>query len=307
MNVFLSWSGYRSREIAESLREWLPDVLHIVTPWMSTSDIERGRNFTQDLREALERSNFGILCLTKDNCRNPWVLFEAGALAKVIDISFVCPYLIDMEPRELPDPLSQFQAVSADENGTYELIRTINDASQLVKLSETQLRRSFDRWWSDFKPKLESKAKSVGPASEIDYFFIVNEKTGEYLQATGPKNRNGSTTEFATYTGDNRQIWSLHKVEQGYYALKSFYTENCLDVEGKSHREGVKVHQWEFHGGDNQMWAADLQKNGTYKIRCKLSSCYLSLNQDGYLTQMRENGSRSQRWWLVPALEKVAG
>src|SRR5687768_10203753 len=124
MKVFLSWSGTRSREVAEALRQWLPDVLHAVTPWMSNSDIEKGRDFSRVLRSELAESNFGVLCLTKDNCHSPWMLFEAGALAKVLEASLVCPYLIDMELGDLPRPLRLFQAANANKPGTYDLVRS---------------------------------------------------------------------------------------------------------------------------------------------------------------------------------------
>jgi hypothetical protein len=35
MKVFLSWSGNRSKMLANTLREWLPLVLHYLEPWVS--------------------------------------------------------------------------------------------------------------------------------------------------------------------------------------------------------------------------------------------------------------------------------
>jgi hypothetical protein len=45
----------------------------------------------------------------------PWILFEAGALAKTIESTFVVPYLIDLEPPNINrGPLKQFQAKRAN-------------------------------------------------------------------------------------------------------------------------------------------------------------------------------------------------
>ena len=54
-----------------------------------------------------------------------WILFEAGALSKSVKRGCIIPYLVDLEPDELPGPLRQFQAVRADEDGTLRLVRRL--------------------------------------------------------------------------------------------------------------------------------------------------------------------------------------
>ncbi len=65
-------------------------------------------------------TDFGILCLTRENLEQPWILFEAGALAKrVQDNARVVPYLIDdISFAELDPPLGLFQANKSDREGT---------------------------------------------------------------------------------------------------------------------------------------------------------------------------------------------
>ena len=41
-NVFISWSGARSKLIADTLYEWLPMVVQSVKPWMSSHSIDKG-------------------------------------------------------------------------------------------------------------------------------------------------------------------------------------------------------------------------------------------------------------------------
>jgi hypothetical protein len=299
MKVFLSWSGTRSKEVAEALKEWLPDVLQSVTTFVSSADIEKGRDFFSVLRTELSESNFGILCLTKDNCRKPWVLFEAGALAKVLDNSSLCPYLIDMEPADLPDPLRLFEAAIANEQGTRELVRALNTASDALRLAEPQIRRTFDRWWPDLKPKLESKAKPLGPSADAGSFLFINVKTGLVLRAAGRPHKNGESLETASYSGDERETWRVHQVEKRYYAIVSAHTEQCLDVEGTSPNENAKIHQWEFQNGDNQKWILVVQKDGSYRIRAKHSGRYLAASEGG-VKQMGDADSRAQRWWVAP-------
>lgn len=56
-------------------------VVQSVEPWMSESDIHPGRRWSHTLASQLEESNVGIVCLTKENINNLWLMFEAGALA----------------------------------------------------------------------------------------------------------------------------------------------------------------------------------------------------------------------------------
>ena len=79
MEVFISWSGDRSEKVAEALRDWLPSVIQSVNPFMSASDIEQGSRWLNDLGIHLENAQFGLICLTQENLKAPWLLFEAGA------------------------------------------------------------------------------------------------------------------------------------------------------------------------------------------------------------------------------------
>jgi hypothetical protein len=70
MKVFISWSGPRSRAVAELLKGWLVDVIQAIGPWMS-SYIEKGARWVSELSEELEQSKLGIICLTQDNLSSP--------------------------------------------------------------------------------------------------------------------------------------------------------------------------------------------------------------------------------------------
>ena len=50
-----------------------------------------GARWNDQVAVELERTNFGIICLTKANQERPWVLFEAGALAKGLKWLGWCP------------------------------------------------------------------------------------------------------------------------------------------------------------------------------------------------------------------------
>lgn len=76
-NVFISWSGERSKGVAAALYDWLPMVVQSARPWMSEEDIEKGSRGLEDVGKALVAMGVGIICLTAGNLERPWILFEA--------------------------------------------------------------------------------------------------------------------------------------------------------------------------------------------------------------------------------------
>ena len=159
MHIFISWSGKRSMAVAEALRDWLPKVIQAVRPWMSNSGIQKGQRWSENVAAVLQEARIGIICLTPENLREPWIMFEAGALSKTLAKTFVCPYLFELDPNELDGPLGQFQATMAVRDDTFKLLQTINSVLGESALRERDLEEIFDLWW----PVLERKLKQVPP------------------------------------------------------------------------------------------------------------------------------------------------
>jgi hypothetical protein len=157
MKVFLSWSGEMSRELAEALRDWLPSVLQSVKPFFTPSDIEKGARWSKDIAQELDASTVGIFCLTKENLTKPWIMFEAGALSKNLDVARVCPILFGVDNAELQGPLVQFQASPFTEGEMRKLVRTLNLSSGEHKLDDSVLSNVFTMWW----PTLQDKVNKI--------------------------------------------------------------------------------------------------------------------------------------------------
>lgn len=157
MKVFISWSGEKSKVAALALRDWLPKVIQRVEPWISSSDIEAGKRWNQELSNQLQETKFGIICVTKDNFDAPWLNFEAGAIAKTVGKdSYACPYLIGIDPSDLPSgPLTQFQAKRSNKNDTYDLVSCMNKCISDGRLSEELLKSIFEKWWPDLDEQLQ--------------------------------------------------------------------------------------------------------------------------------------------------------
>lgn len=153
MNVFISWSGERSRLVAELLSEWLQCVLQAVNPWMSSKDIDRGSLWFSEITDVLANTNIGIVCLTDENKNKPWILFESGALAKGLSSSRVCTFLIDLKPTDLQNPLAQFNHTEPSKAGLSNLITTINRTLGDKGLKDQILDKVFETYYPEFEKK----------------------------------------------------------------------------------------------------------------------------------------------------------
>lgn len=130
-------------------------------PFLS-SDISAGSVWFDEIGGALRSSAFSIICVTPHNLASPWLHFEAGAIgmahgndAKAVPRNVV-PYLLDVTPTELAPPLSLYQAVSANREGTKGLALAVN---QRVPAPVPGLDRTFDKWWPELAVAIDAALK----------------------------------------------------------------------------------------------------------------------------------------------------
>ncbi|MGA9668912.1 MAG: toll/interleukin-1 receptor domain-containing protein [Terracidiphilus sp.] len=172
MKVFISWSGERSRILAQALHGWLPLVLHYVKPWLSDADVSAGDRWATVVAKELETSNFGIICVTPENLNSPWVLFEAGALAKAMQGSKVIPLLFNLEFSDISGPLAQFQAKKFDRDGAAEVVSSVNKSADSA-VPDDRKNQLFSALWPDLEqqllgiPREAPTAKHMRPHHEI--------------------------------------------------------------------------------------------------------------------------------------------
>jgi len=157
MKIFISWSGKDSRKFGEALWDWLPAVLQFVKPYFTPSDVEKGSRWNSEIAKELELSKMGIICVTRENLHNDWVLFEAGALSKSLESSRVCPILFGIKNTDLAGPLKQFQTTEFSKNDFKKLVSAINANYGENKLQEKVLDSVFEKWW----PELEIKVNTI--------------------------------------------------------------------------------------------------------------------------------------------------
>lgn len=183
MEVFLSWSGDYSRELAEKFNKWLPKVIQNVTPFMSEKDLKLGSVWNDKINESLTDSIVGILFITPDNINSSWLNYEAGALSKTVDSeSRIIPIVFGSDDPEIlisDSPLKQFQTLlHTNETEIVKLVHALN-ANLEKPLSQDNLMESFQVWWPDLRDDLKK----------------IDEKYREKIRIKKSEKKNGDLTE----------------------------------------------------------------------------------------------------------------
>ena len=205
MKVFISWSGTRSRELANSLREWLPLVLQYVEPWVSDKDISAGERWAQAIAGELESSNFGIICVTPENLNSEWILFEAGALSKSMLDGKVIPLLYGLELSDLSGPLSQFQAQKVEEDGITEIVKAINKVAD-NKASEQIVSQLIPSLW----PTLQSALQNIPDSQPSEKHMRPQHEILEEL-VSGVRGISTRLRDIDPEFAENRESLKKHK------------------------------------------------------------------------------------------------
>jgi hypothetical protein len=225
MKVFLSWSGERSHKLAIALSDWLPMIINSIEPYIS-SKIKIGSRWIAELETNLNESEVGIICLTKDSLQSQWLFFEAGAISKSVENNLVCPYLLDIEPDEIPSPLTQFQYAKANKDDTWKLVCSINEALREKSISEEVLKRSFKNSWN----YLEKFIISIPPLSTKIKSNQVILDDAKYLQIL---NMHQASIAFRISTVIDNSLYLLEKDPNNFDSEDFFREIHAAILEGR--------------------------------------------------------------------------
>jgi hypothetical protein len=165
MIVFISWSGELSRATARALHDWLPKVIQSINPYMSSEDIPHGAVWFRHIAQRLDEARFGIICVTKANVDSRWINFEAGALFKGVDsdVQRVSPFLVDLKPSELGDPLASFQATEPNLDSVTKLVKSLNTTGDL-RLRDDIMMDAITQWWPHLEQQLRAAREAIIPS-----------------------------------------------------------------------------------------------------------------------------------------------
>lgn len=96
-DVFISWSGTNSKEIAGAIKWFLEKIFakEKIKCFTSDQDIASGADWWNKIHSELKACKISIICITKENIKAPWIYYEAGAMVaqgvqKIIPLFINC-------------------------------------------------------------------------------------------------------------------------------------------------------------------------------------------------------------------------
>lgn len=244
MKVFLSWSGERSRAVAELLSDWIRCVLQATRPWISTRDLDRGSVWFGEINDQLKDTKIGIVCLTQENKVRPWILFEAGALAKGLASSRILTFLIDLQPKDVEDPLAQFNHTLPSKESMKGLVEAINAQLGADALDQRVLPTVFQTYWPQFESAFADILKNLKPTEpstprkDTDILGEILENT-RILNARVSRLESGTPAAVPTSTSDSHREFLHRAIEEECRNIQATMTSASLRVSPRRRRQAI--------------------------------------------------------------------
>jgi hypothetical protein len=206
-----------------------------VEPWLSEADVSAGDRWAQAVAKELEASNFGIICVTPENVGSPWVLFEAGALAKSMQGAKVIPFLLDLEFSDITGPLAQFQAKKVERSGLGEIVQSINHATDHA-IPDDRVRQLFVALWPEFEKRIGEIPKEVPTERHMRPHHEILEELVTSVRGFDSRFRDleGRVAQrLNTSDLDPAQVYATEPGEAKSAILAQFYTAEYAALMGR--------------------------------------------------------------------------
>lgn len=145
-------------------------------------------------------------------------------------------------------------------------------------------------------------------AFEADqFYYVVNQHTGQSLDVTDASSDNGANVIQWSYWEGEHQQWRLIDNQDGSHRLVNRSSGQVLDVAGRSTQENANVLQWPWkeQNNANQRWEIRELGSDSYSLMALHSQKALqvldgSTNSGANIVQGSYYGAEHQRWKILP-------
>ena len=124
--IFISWSKNKSKELAEATKRFLENTLGNSIEFFFSPEMYKGTCADNEIHENLLECDKCLVCITSENFKNPWLLYEAGVVYGANysknNKSIVIPILFEDIPEWsswVDKPLNRYVTIQL-QNGNHE-------------------------------------------------------------------------------------------------------------------------------------------------------------------------------------------
>lgn len=138
----------------------------------------------------------------------------------------------------------------------------------------------------------DSCVKIVSSVFDGKYVKITN--NGRALSS----DEGGGNIVMAEISEDDSQKWKFSSRGSNVYRLENKKTQKAIDVPSDSKDAGKTLIQYAKTGGGNQNYVPVKNDDGTYFIQCYNSKLYMTIGEDGTISQEELTGEENQKFTL---------
>lgn len=80
IRIFLSWSKNKSKELAEATKKFIESSLGNSIEFFFSPEMYKGTCVDNEIHKNLLSSDICLVCITSDNFKNPWLMYESGVV-----------------------------------------------------------------------------------------------------------------------------------------------------------------------------------------------------------------------------------
>jgi hypothetical protein len=129
--------------------------------------------------------------------------------------------------------------------------------------------------------------------------YLVNAHNGLALHVNDWNHDDGALVSFWETVAQDNMCWNITRLEGNTFSVRPVHSAKALDADW--HTDSHRVHQWRWHGGDNQKWVLHEQGDGTYIIQnvgigLVLDSPWDSTYNGAPVHLWDWHGGQNQRW-----------
>jgi len=198
MKIFLSWSKNKSKLLAEATKRFIEKLLGNSIEFFFSPEMYKGTRVDNEIHENLLLCKKCLVCITSDNFKNPWLLYEAGVVFGANHTNsqngIVIPILFEYIPEWsswIDKPLNQYVPIQVKiSNG--EFISGKQDFKQfiieLAQETNTTI-KNFNKYWNVYENEVNSilKKEQLIPDTCKDLLNRIMEKDDGSFSVISPE------------------------------------------------------------------------------------------------------------------------